>query len=176
MKHLKLLSVIFVLSFFITSSLHSDTEVFNSAYFGLATGYNFEEKHTDFSLMIGYDRHFEGTPEFTLGIVTELIFGKHSELMVGIPIGFYPVEEVKLWVAPCYAFVINSEEKEELTYDPHSDEVLHIVPEDRFMLKFGAGYNYHFHNTNIAVLPFIDGTLVGKDFILGIGVKFNLYF
>ena len=175
MKYLKFLITAFIL-FFSTAMLYSESETPNSIFLGLSAGRNFELKHNEFSIMAGYNRHFEGTPEFTLGFLIEGIFAEHFELLLGAPIGFYPIEQLKLWIAPCYAFAIGSEEKEEHSIPPHSTEVEHIEFHNRFMLKFGAGYNHHIHHTNYSLLPFIEGTLVSKEFILSLGVKFSLYF
>ena len=178
MKKLKLLALIFILTFAKTSSLYSAAEVPNALYLGTSIGYNITEKHGEFSLLAGYDRHFEGTPEFTLGFLLEGIFKENFNLMLGIPIGFYPLEQIKLWIAPCYSFNMSkTEETEKEQQDYGSAELIeHIKPANQFMLKFGAGYNYHFENTNFTLIPFIDGTLIGKDFIIGAGVKFSFHF
>jgi hypothetical protein len=170
MKHLKLLILIFIPTFITNLSLYSQAENTNSVYLGLSAGHNIIEEHSEFSIMGGYDRHFEGTPEFTLGILAEGVFGQHTEFMLGIPIGFYPIEELKLWLAPCYT--LNGNEKK--YYE--DEEVEYMKTESRFMLKLGIGYNYHFHETNAAMLPFIEGTLVGQEFVLSVGIKFNFYF
>ena len=90
--------------------------------------------------------------------------------MLGIPIGFYPIEEMKLWIAPCYS--LNGVAKH---YYMEKD-VEYMKTESQFMLKFGTGYNYIFQGTNVSMLPFIECTLVGQDFIFGAGIKFNFYF
>jgi len=179
MKHLLIIpTLIFIIH---SVNLFSADEHHNDVYFGANAGYNIQAKHSEFSLIVGYDRYFDGTPLFTIGFLSELIFAEHTELLFGIPIGFYPIEQIKLWIAPCYAFNISSKEHSEAhTEQLHSpyekvDEE-HIKFENNFMLKFGAGYSYHFHNTNIGILPFIEGTLISKEFIIGFGIKFNLYF
>ncbi|MCL2039185.1 MAG: hypothetical protein FWG85_02005 [Bacteroidetes bacterium] len=175
MKLLKL-AIVFLILLTASFNLHSASDKLNSAYGGLSAGYNLMEKHSEFNLMIGYDRHFEGTPEFTFGLLVEGIFAERFELLLGIPIGFYPVEEIKLWIAPCFAFPLKKETEEHTPPELSEVEVEHIKFDSNFMLKFGVGYNYHFHQTNFSMLPFLEGTLVGKDLLLGIGVKFNFYF
>lgn len=174
MKIFKLLIVVLILT--TTFNFISASETPNSVYGGLGAGYNLMEKHSEFTLMAGYDRHLEGTPEFSLGLLVEGIFAEHPELLLGIPIGFYPIEEIKLWIAPCYAFALKKETEEHPTHEVHEGETEHTKFDNNFMLKFGIGYNHHFHHTHFAILPFLEGTLVGKDLILGAGVKFNFYF
>ena len=143
----------------------------NSAYLGLSTAYNLDAGHIEFSLMGGYDRHFGGTPEFTLGLLAEGVFSEHSYFLLGVPIGFYPVENLlKLWLAPCYS--LNGSGKNYYTVD----DVEYFKSDSEFILKFGVGYSYHFKQSRIAMLSFIEGSVIGSEFILGIGVKFNFHF
>jgi len=187
MKQISMKQILSIVSFvliLITNHLclYSAEETFNAIYFGTGAGYNIQAEHSEFSLMIGYDKYFEGTPLFTLGFLTEIIFTEHTELLVGIPIGFYPIEQIKLWLAPCYAFNINYkdhsvdnyEHKSELPFDPEFVE--HIKFENQFMLKFGAGYLYNFNNINLGILSFIEGTLIAKELVIGFGIKLNFYF
>ena len=178
MKHLKLFILIFMLIFAEKIALYSAPKTQNSTYFGLSGGCNITEKNGNFSLLVGYDRHFEGTPEFTLGFLMEGIFKENFNLMLGIPIGFYPFEAIKLWIAPCYVFGIGKTKPsvEDIINYESAELIEHIKYENQFALKFGGEYNYHFNNTNFSMIPFIDGTLVGKDFIIGLGVKFRFYF
>jgi len=164
----------FVLIFFIFLNpfLFSSDEYPNSVFFGVGGGYNLEAKHTEFSLMGGYNRHFGGTPTFTLGILGEGVFSEHSFFLLGLPIGFYPVESLKLWLAPCYSLRGGGKEY----FHSEDDGEEHFRTNSEFILKFGFGYNYHFHDTRVSMLPFIEGSVMGSEFILGIGIKFNFYF
>lgn len=142
--HILLLFVLLILcSVNCSMKLIAADEYPNSVYIGLGLGQNVSAAHTEFSLMAGYDKHISGTPEFSLGLLLEGVFSEHSSFVVGVPIGFYPVETIKLWLAPCYSF--GGGEKE--YYFGEDDNVEYFDNQNEFTLKFGAGYNYHFHNS-----------------------------
>ena len=178
MKNVKIFvgsKFVLLLAMFFATTL-SPTKLFsiddhpNSLSFGLGLGQNLVEHHTEFSLMLGYNRYIETTPKISVGALVEGVFSSHSFAVFGIPIGFYPVEHLKLWVAPCFTYAGGGKEYFE------EKGVTHFHSNNQFMLKFGGGYSIPIQRSRFSVMPFIEGGVISSDFILGIGAKMNMYF
>jgi hypothetical protein len=164
-----------IITFFLVTILFS-TKLFsagdypNSVFLGLGLGHNLTENHTEFSLMFGYDRHIESTPEISVGILGEGVFTSHNFFVIGVPVGFYPIDHLKLWLAPCFVYGGGGTEYFE------DKGVPHFKPNNQFMLKFGAGYSIPLQGAKYTAMPFIESSVINKEFSLGVGVKFNMYF
>ncbi|MPM75912.1 hypothetical protein SDC9_122907 [bioreactor metagenome] len=162
--------------FFVISLIFSSNEVVaaedyhNSVFFGMSGNRNLSVGHNEFSIMAGYDRHIEATPELSVGVLVEGVFSSHSYLVLGVPVGFYFVENMKFWAAPCFVYAGGGK-----TYS-NVDEIEYFKTKNQFMFKFGTGYSFHFANPRFTALPFVEGSVIHTEFILGLGVKLNMFF
>jgi hypothetical protein len=162
---------IFILLFSTIPMIFAQEYFPNSVTLGIGFGNNLNHSGTEFTLLGGYDRHFEGTPEFSVGAFVEGVFGEETYCVLGLPIGFYPIDEMKLWIAPC--FTLNGGGKK---YYQGNDGVPYFHSNNEFMLKFGAGYVIPLQGSRWTAMPYLEGSVVNSQFILGLGVKMNLYF
>ena len=142
----------------------------NSVFLGLGGGFNTKHSEGEFTLSTGYNRHIGGTPHFSLGLLCEGVFSEKSFFVLGVPIGFYPDEAIKLYITPCYSFAGGG--KEYYT----EDDVEYFRLDNEFILKFGIGYNYYVPETRWNIQPYLEGSIINSQFVIGLGVKFNLYF
>ncbi|MDR0927484.1 MAG: hypothetical protein LBO69_06935 [Ignavibacteria bacterium] len=175
-----LLTITIIISAIVSTPLLSQ-DYPNSVNFEMGVGTNVDDAKTKFNIMVGYDRHIEGSANFSVGLFVGGSFGNRSYAVLGLPVAFYPVEAVKLWIAPCYTFGGRYKDREYKTDDgkdywTEDDGVDYFKVHNDFMLKFGFGYNIKFQQTRFALLPYIEGSVMQSDFLLGIGVKLEYGF
>jgi len=167
---MKSIKITFLLIIFSSIKLFSASDYPNSIFLGLGVEQNITEKYAGFSLMAGYNKHIETTPEMSVGVLMEGVFGLHNSCVFGIPVGFYPVEKLKLYIAPCFVYGGGGSKY----FEEKGDE--YFRTNNQFMFRFGGGYSISFPNTRFSAMPFIEGSVVSSEFILGVGVKFNMSF
>jgi len=180
-KKIKMINkkIIFLLIIFSSVKLFSASEEPNSVFLGFGAEQNLTEHHLGVNLMIGYNRHLETTPEMSVGVLIEGVFGSKNTCIFGFLVGFHPFghstglhnfENLKLYLAPCFVYSSGGKEY----FDDFGVE--HFRNNNQFMLKFGAGFSVPFSNSKFSVMPFVEGSVIETEFILGIGIKFNMYF
>lgn len=170
-KHILLLSALLLLLCRADALAAGDYQ--NSVFGGLGVGRNISVGHTEINLLIGYDRYFETQPVISTGVLVEGVFSTHNEIIFGITAGIYPIEKLKFWLAPCFVYVGSDSRN---IIQGKDDGVEYFKEHNTFLLKFGGGYVFQIPNTRYSILPFMECGVVRYEFIIGIGVKFNLSF
>lgn len=160
--------ILLVLFFLYNMPSYSSDEFPNSIYLGLGGGANLYNGHKEILTSLKYTHTFEYTdPKFFIGAEVEGVFGKHTEVALGLPVGFYANDELKFWFTPAY--VIGGEK--EITEDGE-----HFEYGDKFMLSICSGYIFPLEHHRYSIMPFMGGSIVNYEFILTLGVKFGLNF
>jgi len=93
-----------------------------------------EDKDTDFTLGLDYVRHFSKLPRWGVGVFGEVIFGKHTEYLFGLPIYFFPTNNFWLRAGPTWE-IHKEEEKSESGMNETTTET-------NFALRTGLGYDF----------------------------------
>ncbi len=146
---------------------HSDHHVhdFHLAVFGGLTT-NMDADHTDFSL--GGDLEYRlpiMDRRLGIGILGDVVFAEHTEIILGVPLFFHYGGGFKVFAAPGIAILEHT----------HVDILghKHTEKEEEFVVRLGAGYDFHIDNYSITPnvsADFIDGnTSLVYGIALGIG-------
>jgi hypothetical protein len=125
----------------------------------LGASSNLEHSHTAFTLGLDYEYRF--AEKFGTGLLAEYIFEDQAEVLLGVPIVWHPVQNLKIMAAPLVAF-----------------SILKVIPDGTQLhlelgLRLGTAYDFHFKNNSIGPainLDFIDGNTVlvyGLNFGVG---------
>ena len=142
---------------------------------GLFLGASSNLNHGEHAFTLGLDYEyagFETHPKFTLGGLFEMGFAKEAEFIVGPHFNISPMENLFVRLAPLYLHT--KVEKVEYDYNPYNPKVVHQEFADRFVLRIGGYYNFHFQRFSIS--PHLYSDISGSKFNLTYGVSFGIGF
>ena len=120
---------------------------------------NLDSDETAFTLGVDYGHKFKiSGQQFGIGLFGEVAFFDEKEFLIGVPLLFYPIENLALGAAPGIAFIDREEETEEA-----------------FLFRITTSYTFDFGSRYFIkpaiALDFIDGD---KEFVYGavVGIRF----
>ena len=116
------------------------------------------EKGTDFTIGVDYVRRFSKSGLLGIGVFGEVNFDKHTELVFGLPLYFYPTNNFWLRAGPG----LDIHKKEEKS---HSNET-----EVGYVIRTGLGYDFEISGFTIGPNLSIDFFREKTSLVWGINI------
>lgn len=142
-----------------------------SAFLGATSGV-FENAATGFTIGLEYEYIFGSTsPLMGIGGLFEAVIFEETEYVLGIPIFIHPYKGFKFFVSPNMLF------REEGEINRKDNEIVGenlIESSNKFFIRMGAGYDFHFDN--FALTPSVSFDLIEAKSYLVYGINFGILF
>jgi len=138
------------------------------AIFTGATSQLEEDKDTDFTLGVDYVRRFSESGRWGIGVFGEVIFGKHTEWLFGIPVYFSPFNNFWLRAGPALEI-----HEDEMKSDSGMTGSTKTETETGFALRTGFVYDIEVYGftlgPNLSIDFFRDKTSLAWGLNIGKG-------
>jgi hypothetical protein len=171
----KFFFIIFFLPLMATAEDHGTHPNHHASLFvGAASGiYDDGSTHPAFGLE--YEYLFTDTkPVLGIGLLAEFVVGDHTETILGAPVFVHPWRGLKFFAMP--AVMITSHDNSHAA-EPHEELTLEENKKSsdfQFLIRPGAGYDFHFGS--FAITPLIAADVIESKFIIVFGIDFGIIF
>ena len=160
---------------------HQSSHSFHTYHLALFGGFtsNLDAKHTDFS--IGADLEYRLSEKFGVGVLVDMVLADHTETIIEVFLAFHPADNIKLFLAPGFAFAKHEVHEDEHHSEEHfgslnSDEASTTSIETASHFAFRLGASYDFHIGKLSISPTISADFINSTVSLVYGVAIGIGF
>lgn len=162
-------TIILLIAVAVAVSNAQHAEHYHHAGLFLGAASNISEGHTGAAVGLDYEYMFyKGEVSAGVGGYGEIVFQEHKEFLFGPAIFAHFFHDMKIWAAPSLMFLEATEHDEHYA----QDDYLNLTDNGttRFVMRFGAGYDFHYENLTISPVLNFDVSCCQLSLVYGVVV------